>query len=86
MCSFADVSCRADLQVEVVQVRSCLKVDEPPRVPPVGAQQRRRIGSTVRRSESLESCEPQSKDGGVQHGQVRKCATHLHSTQSNNAV
>lgn len=85
VCSFAHVSVRADLQVEIVQVRSGLKMDESPRVPPVGPDERRRIGSSVTGSESLESCEPQSKDGGLQHGKVRNRATHLHSRQSYDA-
>lgn len=63
---FAHGAVQADLQVEVVQVRGRLQVDVPPRVPPVGANQRRRVRSCLAEVEALEDGE-QQRQHGVSH-------------------
>lgn len=60
---FAHGAVQADLQVEVVQVRGRLQVDVPPRVPPVGANQRRRVRSRLAEVEALEDGEQQRQQG-----------------------
>ncbi len=61
-------------------------MDVPPQVPPAGAQEGRGVRGSIRRSESLESRDPQRKDGGAQNAQFGKCATHLHEAQSMDAL
>lgn len=60
---FAHGAIQADLQIKVVQVRRRLQVDVPPRVPPVGANQRRWVRSRLAKVEALEDGEQQGQHG-----------------------
>lgn len=62
-CGFAHGAIQADLQVKVAQVCGRLQVDVPPRVPPVGANQRRWVRSRVAEVEALEDGEQQGQQG-----------------------
>lgn len=65
-CAFAHGSIQSDLQVEVAHICGCLKVNVPPRAPPVGANQGRRVGSRFSQRASLEKGE-QERQQGVLH-------------------
>lgn len=64
--TFAHGAIQSDLQVEVVQVRGCLQVNVPPRVPPVGTDQRRRVRNRFPQRKPLEDSE-QERQHSVPH-------------------